>query len=191
MRRLLLPLSFALLAACGGVTTSGLPARAPSATQALTATAELLEFETSHARLEMFREVARISQVEAGHVAAGPVLFPLVQNGQVIGAPALDPRADLLAAGDSGHPLQLAFDGRGDRWSDERREGLQGLSEREAVELVARTLLAHWGLKGSGVVQVSRSPGAPYAAAYVDGILRVNPAFIYMAVGSSNPAGVQ
>ena len=71
---------------------------------------------------------------------------------------------------------------------------VHGLSEREASELVARTLLTHWGIQQTGPVQVDRVSGAPYAVAYVDGILRINPAFLYLAAASglaSTPANVQ
>ena len=88
----------------------------------------------------------------------------------------------------------LVFDARGERWPEDRREGLQGLSEREAAELVARTLLTHWGVRPEGTVQVDRASGAPYAVAYVDGILRINPAFLYLAAAyglASMPATLQ
>jgi hypothetical protein len=161
-----------------------------SARQALTSPPELLEFETSTTRLELYREVARISEVEAGQTAQAPVLFPISQRGELVAAPGFESRTDLLLAPDAGAPLQLSFDGRaGERWPEDRREGLQGLSEREAAELVARTLLAHWRVNPSGGVQVDRASGAPYAAAYVDGILRINPAFLYMAA-AQGPASL-
>jgi hypothetical protein len=89
---------------------------------------------------------------------------------------------DLFQSWDAGGGIQLEFNARaGERWPEDRREGLQGLSEREAAELVARTLMAHWGIHPEGTVQVDRASGAPYAVAYVDGILRINPAFLYLA----------
>ena len=63
----------------------------------------------------------------------------------------------------------------------------QGLSEREASELVARSLLFTWGVRPDGPVKVVRAAGAPYAAAYLDGVLRLNPAFVYMASAPSTP----
>src|SRR6218665_1309525 len=173
-------LSLVVLTGCG---VGGAPVRvAPGARQALTNPPELLEFESPSTRLELYREVARISEVEAGQAAQAPMLFPISQGGELVAAPGFEGRTDLLQAPDAGAPLQLSFDGRaGERWQEDRRESLQGLSEREAAELVARTLLAHWRISPSGVVQVDRASSAPYAAAYVDGILRINPAFLYMA----------
>jgi hypothetical protein len=181
-------LSLVTLTGCG---VGGAPVRASlGARQALTSPPELLEFETSTTRLELYREVARISEMEAGQTAQAPVLFPISQHGELVAAPGFEARTDLLLAPDAGAPLQLSFDGRaGERWPEDRREGLQGLSEREAAELVARTLLAHWRINPSGGVQVDRASAAPYAAAYVDGILRINPAFLYMAA-AQGPASL-
>ncbi|WNG41961.1 hypothetical protein F0U60_14905 [Archangium minus] len=186
-------LSLVTLTGCG---VGGAPVRAsPGARQALTSPPELLEFENPSTRLELFREVARISETEAGQAAQAPVLFPITQNGELVAAPGVEARTDLLQSPDAGAQLQLSFDGRvGERWPEDRRESLQGLSEREAAELVARTLLDHWKINPSGVVQVDRASGAPYAAAYVDGMLRINPAFLYMAAAqgpASLPGAVQ
>lgn len=182
-----------VLVACGG---AGTPARtAPSARQALTGSPEALEFESASTRLELFRELARLSEHEAGRAAQALVLFPITQNGELVAAPGFEARMDLLQSPETGGAMQLAFDGRvGEPWQDDRRDSLQGLSEREAAELVARTLLTHWQIQTAGPVQVERVPGAPYAVAYVDGILRINPAFLYLAAasGPASPAvGVQ
>ena len=186
---------FALLLGCGDVSNARLPG--PTASQALTSVPEAIEFETPLARQELFREVIRASQLQASvsnRKTTEPVLFAFVLGGEVTAAPALDARADLLMAPDAGMPVQLSFDSRGQRWSDERRESLMGLSEREVVELVARSLLAHWRIAPSGPIEIDRAPGAPYAVAYMDGILRVNPAFLYMAAAQgapSNSGGLQ
>jgi len=181
-------LSLVTLTGCG---VGGAPVRASlGARQVLTSAPELLEFETPSSRLELYREVARISETEAGQAAQALVLFPISQNGELVAAPGFETRTDLLQSPDAGARLQLSFDGRaGERWPEDRRESLQGLSEREAAELVARTLLSHWRIAPSGVVQVDRASGAPYAVAYVDGILRINPAFLYMAA-AQGPASL-
>ncbi|WP_239576400.1 hypothetical protein [Archangium primigenium] len=186
-------LSLVVLTGCG---VGGVPVRAaPGARQALTNPPELLEFENPATRLDLYREVARISESEAGQAAQAPMLFPISVGGELVAAPGFEARTDLLQAPDAGAPLQLSFDGRaGERWQEDRRESLQGLSEREVAELVARTLLAHWHIQPQGMVQVDRASSAPYAAAYVDGNLRINPAFLYMAAAygpASLPGAVQ
>ena len=186
MRRIVWTLTAAL---CLGLTACGLGDASRNdvlaARQALTSASEMVEFETPAARLKMFTAMSNWSQVETGRVATPEAFFPIVQNGAVVCAPALDPQQDLFRAPDAGNPLALAFDGPGDRWAEDRRDSLQGLSEREAAEYVGRSLLSLWGLRPSGVVQVERASGAPYAAAYVDGILRINPAFLHMAAAAS------
>ncbi|MCI0572755.1 MAG: hypothetical protein L0Y66_18545 [Myxococcaceae bacterium] len=189
MPRLLPVLALVLtLAACGG---GGAPLRTPmTAQQALLLPPEQLEFEAPALRQELFRELSALSLREQGRSVESPVLFPLGVDGALVAAPGLEPRHDLLQAPDAGAPLALTFDGSGERWPEDRRESLQGLSEREAAELVARTLLIHWGVTATGPVQVDRASGAPYAAAYLDGILRINPALLYLAT-SQGPGSTQ
>ena len=178
-------LAAGVLAGCGDPT---LPVRAPSARQALTLDATAIEYEPLSARQEMFRELVRASQLQAGREGTEPVLFPTLLDGRLVAAKPLEPRVDLLLAPDAGAALALHFDGH-DPWPEDRREALGGLSEREAAELVARTLLTQWGVADEGIL-VDRAEGAPYAVAYVDGVLRVNPAFLYMAA-AIGPSSVQ
>jgi hypothetical protein len=183
-------ISATVLTACGGATN---PVRSQQVREALTSNPELLEFESLTTRQELFREMARVSQSESGQLAQPLVLFPISVNGNLIAAPGFDARTDLLLTPDAGS-MQLSFDGISESWSEDRRDSLQGLSEREAAELVARTLLSRWSIAPSVTVAVDRATGAPYAAAYVDGILRINPSFLYLAVAaapSSAPASVQ
>lgn len=175
LRKILISGVFLVTAACGG---GALPSRGVSTSQALTGTAEWLEFEPASVRQDLFREVARQSQQQAGK--HGAVLFPMLVNGEFVAAPALDTRTDLLLATDAGAPLILVFD-RGDRFSEDRRDAFQGLSEREAAEQVARSLLTFWNIRSTAPINVVRAAGSPYAAAWIDGELRLNPAFVYMA----------
>src|SRR5436309_257608 len=104
MRRLISLVFPALLAACGGQLTSS--RNAVSAQQALTQTAEFLEFESAPTRTELFRDVARASVAQAGHT--GPVMFPVVrEGGELVAAPGISPSTDLLMSADAGAGLQL------------------------------------------------------------------------------------
>jgi hypothetical protein len=146
----------------------------------------LLELDSLATRQELYRDITALSRTEAGQGAGQQVLFPISVNGQLIAAPGLDARADLIATPDAGAAASLVFDGRGrDRWPDDRRDSLQGLSEREAAELIARGLLAHWGIRSDEPVRVTRAANVSYAAAYVDGVLRINPAFVYLALSAT------
>ncbi len=174
MRFLLVSL-LVLASACGLGTSSS---RAPSVSQSLTSTAEWLEFEPVQVRVELFAEVVKLSAQQAG--TRGAVLFPLDQGGEFVAAPALAGDADLLAA-EAASAVELRFQSGGEGFADDRRDAFQGLSEREAAEQIARSLLALWQVPVTGEVTVVRSAGAPYAAAWIDGELRLNPSFVYMA----------
>lgn len=161
---------------------------APALGQVFASAPELLELESLGTRQELFREVARTSrgQTRGAGQGQGLVLFPLWQDGEFHAAPGVDSRLDLLQGSDGGAVANFIFDVRtGDRWPEERRDSLQGLSEREVAELVARSLVASWHVHTHGSVQVERAAGVPYAAAYVDGVLRINPAFLYLAAAAS------
>jgi len=184
MRRLLFT-PLLVLVACGGVVAS-----APSVTArgAMMESPEALELEPVSVRQELFADVSRMSLKEAGAQASQLVLFPIVQDGQALAAPGFDARTDLLQPSDDAQDrAALVVDGSGDRWPSDRRDGLQGLSEREAAELVARSLISVWNLHPHGQVTVERATGAPYAAAWVDGILRINPSFLYLACAGGPP----
>lgn len=146
----------------------------------------MLEFETPAARHELFVEVAHTSQAQAG-ASGTAVVFPLVKGSDVVAAEAIDARTDLLQVPDAGTPVVLNFTSGATGFADDRRDSLQGLSEREAAELIARSLLTRWAVPTGAAVQVERAPGVPYAVAYVDGVLRINPAFVYMAAAPVTP----
>jgi hypothetical protein len=175
----LISLVVLVLTGCG---VGGTASKGVTSSQALTGTAEWLEFESPQVRVELFRDVARRSANEAG--LHGAVLFPMLVNGEFVAAPGIETSTDLLGASDAGStvPVDLVFElSSGDRFAEDRRDAFQGLSEREAAELIARSLINLWGVKPSGPVTVVRMPGAPYAAAWIDGQLRLNPSFVYMA----------
>jgi hypothetical protein len=179
LRLLSLALLGLALAACGDPM---MPAHSQTARAALLQTPEAIELLPVQARQDLIHAVIRDSaQEQMGATEGALALFPFVQNGELRAAPALDGRSDLFDVPDAGGASALVFEG--ERWSEERRASLQGLSEREAAELVARSLAARWNLQPHGALRVDRADGVPYAAAYADGVLRLNPVLLYL-VGS-------
>jgi hypothetical protein len=163
-------------AACGD---PSMPAHSQTARAALLQSPEAIELLPMQARQELIHAVVHGSaQEQTGGSEGVLALFPFVQNGELRAAPALDGRGDLFDVPDAGEPAALVFEG--ERWSEERRDSLQGLSEREAAELVARSLAARWNLHAHGPLRVDRAEGVPYAAAYADGVLRLNPVLLYL-----------
>ncbi len=184
----LLLVGAASISACGEAAPSSAVAatRGSTVRQFLTGTPESIEFESPSTRQELFRELVKLSQAEAG-AAAQPLLFPVLRDGVFVAAPGLDGRSDLLSVADAGAALQLTFPNEAGRaWAEDRRDSLQGLSEHEAAELVSRSLLNQWHVEPTSPVEVDRADGAPYAAAYVEGILRLNPSFLYLAVSAGS-----
>jgi hypothetical protein len=185
MRRSTLLLPVLLLAACGDVGMGAPAPSQPSVRQVLLEPPEQVEALPAQARAELFRSLLRASG--AGAPDGLLALFPMVQDGAVRAAPAIDGRLDLLDVSDGGEPLVLNLDAAlAERWPLERREALQGLSEREAAELVARSLAVRWGLRPRAALRVERAAGAPYAAAYAEGVLRLNPALLYLAAAPAD-----
>jgi len=182
MRRLVPFFPVFLLAACGEVGIGAPPPAQPSSLrQILVEPPEQVEALPVQERAELYGSLVRASG--AGAQDGLLALFPVVQNGEVRAAPPLEGgRLDLLEGSDAGDALMLNLDGAvADRWPVDRREALQGLSEREAAEIVARSLASRWALRPRGVLRVERAAGAPYAAAYAEQVLRINPALLYLA----------
>jgi len=157
----------------------------PSVRQVLLEPPEQVEALSTQTRADLFRSLLRATS--AGAQDGLLALFPIVKDGAVSAAPPIDGRLDLLDVSDGGEPLVVNLDAAlADRWPLERRDSLQGLSEREAAELVARSLAARWGLRPRAALRVERATGAPYAAAYAEGILRLNPALLYLAAAPAD-----
>jgi hypothetical protein len=112
-----------------------------------------------------------------------PVIFPMAVDQQIRAAP-FNPALDLLKPAANAPDVQV-IDGQ-EKWSDEQEPGLLGASERDLAVLVSRSLLLQWNV--TGPVTVVRSSGFPYAAAFVDGQLRLNPAVLYLAVAHAAPS---
>lgn len=185
MRRLTQLLPLLLLAACGEVGMGAPPPSQPSLRQVLLDPPEQVEALPAQARADLFRSLLRASGT--GTPDGLLALFPVVQNGAVRAAPPLEGRLDLLDGADGGESLVLNLDGAvADRWPMDRREALQGLSERETAEIVARSLATRWGLRPRVALRVERAAGAPYAAAYAEGVLRLNPTLLYLAAAPAD-----
>ena len=185
MRRLPLLLPVLVLAACGEVGMGAPAQNQPSVRQVLVEPPEQVEALSPQARADLYRSLLRESG--AGTPDGLLALFPIVQDGTVRAAPPIEGRLDLLDVSDGGDPLVVNLDSAlTDRWPLERREALQGLSEREAAELVARSLAVRWGLHPRAALRVERAAGAPYAAAYAESVLRLNPALLYLAAAPAD-----
>jgi len=185
MRRLGLLLPVLLLAACGEVGMGAPTPSQPSVRQVLLEPPEQVESLPAQTRADLFRSLVRATS--AGTPDGLLALFPIVKDGAVRAAPPIDGRLDLFDVADGGEPLVVNLDAAlTDSWPLDRRDSLQGLSEREAAELVARSLAARWGLRPRAALRVERATSAPYAAAYVDGILRVNPSLLYLAAAPAD-----
>jgi hypothetical protein len=170
----------ALAAGCGEIGPGAPAPVAPTIREVLLEPVEQVESLAPAIREDLYRSLLRSSAAEAQDGVLA--LFPMVQNGTLRAAPPLDGRLDLLEVPDGGEPLVLNLDSlAGERWPTDRRDSLQGLSEREAAELVGRSLAIRWSLRPRAGIRVERAAGVPYAAAYADGVLRLNPALLYLA----------
>ena len=170
----------ALAAGCGEVGVGASAPVAPGVREVLLEPVEQVESLAPNVREDLYRSLLRASAAEAQDGVLA--VFPIVQNGTLRAAPPLEGRLDLLEVPDGGEPVLLNLDGlSGERWPADRRDSLQGLSEREAAELVARSLAVRWSLRPRAAIRVERAAGAPYAAAYADGVLRLNPTLLYLA----------
>lgn len=173
------------VAACGPgvvVTTAG-PGELRGA---LAAAPEELEVTSDADRALLYQELLALAADEAvrGEPDA-PVLFPIASGSRI--APAPFRRALDLLDPPAGAPA-VDLDASPERWSDEAQAGLGGASERALAERVAQSLLAHWGAPGP--VAVVRTAAVPFAAAFVDGKLRLNPAVVYLAAAGLSASSV-
>ncbi len=165
----------------------------PTASQALTGTAEWLEFEAPpYAQPSCSASRPKPSR-SSRPARPGPVLFPMVHDGEFVAGPALDPQARPAPAPDAGarsagSPSTAAATSS----SDDRRDAFQGLSEREAAELIARSLLQHWGVQPTGPVVVDARHRSAVRRRLGGRHPALNPSFVYhglrrRAVAPSTP----
>ncbi len=175
---LLLAVAMAL-AGCGPGAVG--PVSVDSPRNALASTPEELDLTSFVVRARLFNELVRQSESQAREeLTDGPAWFAVGREHQLV-ARAL-PFA-LFAGG----PALVDVDHSEDPWPDEPRESLGGNSERQLAERAGATFVRLLGLPAEEPVLVERSPGAPFAAAWIDGRLRLNPALLYLAAGAEFP----
>ncbi len=166
-----------LLAGCA---PSSEPLELASVSEALSAGSEELDFASPAARARLFGLVEAQSRIQAATPAPdSPAVFAVEVSSSLL--PAVLPTAGALRAGSTA-PVDL--DASEDPWPTEPRAGLSGMSEREAARAASSVLAEALSLGGRTLV-VERATGAPYAAAWVERKLRLNPALLYLAAGAA------
>jgi len=169
----LLVVAWGLLAACGESASTALPSL--SLEKALVSPPEILEYESASARHILWEELLAQAQEQALGTSHVQPLFPIFTS---TGFVAKEGPAKLGNCFESSE-LVLKLDERREAWSDTPREAWRGLSESDVARCLALSLLAQWHIQGEVLLQkVAKSP---YAAAYVEGSLRLNPAFVSLA----------
>jgi hypothetical protein len=172
----------ALCVACG----ESVPAVSspPSLEKALVSPSGMLEYELSSTRQALWEELLAQAQEQATHPSHAQPLFPIFMS---TGFVAKEGPAELLHCFEAeALELVLKWDERRESWSDIPREDWRGLSERELARCLALSLLTQWQIKGE--VSLQKVPRSPYAAAYVEGSLRLNPAFVSLAAAALESA---
>ena len=171
---------FGLALSCGPAGLAPADTGAPGQDD-LVAAPDALEASTPVQRAQMFDEARSRSALQAqAQLFDGPVVFPIEREGHLVAAP-LPTAGELLA----GAPDAVDLDGSADPWPTDPREALGGASERDLAARVAAALASSAGLAGRP--QVERDLEAPYAAAVVEGQIRLNPALLYLAAASEAP----
>jgi hypothetical protein len=165
----------------GVVVTSANPSELRAA---LFASAEELSVTPDSDRSKLYDELVAVASDEASRQEPdAPVLFPVATDQRVVAAP-FSPNLDLLKPPADAPDVELVD--TPERWSAEPQPGLMGATERGTAIDVSRSLLAEWHVTNH--VLVVRAPAVPFAAAFVDGQLRLNPALLYLAVAHAVPA---
>jgi uncharacterized protein (TIGR03382 family) len=172
----------ALLLAAGCAPGSG-PLELASVSEALGAGSEELDFASPAARARLFGLVEAQSRAQAAAPAPdSPAVFAVEVSSSLLPAPL--PTAAALRAGAA---ALVDLEASEDPWPREPRAGLLGASERDAARAASSALAEALSLGGRTLV-VERAAGAPYAAAWVQGKLRLNPALLYLAAGVAQPS---
>jgi hypothetical protein len=153
---------------------------------ALAAPLDDLEFKGARERSRIFNEALRESAAQArAELADGPALFAMERGGRLF-ALALPSSRALLTGG----AVAVDLASSRDPWPQDLRIGLLGRSELELAKNAASALVGLLGVLPEAPVVVEREGGAPFAAAFVDGKLRLNPALLYLAAAAEVDSGL-
>jgi len=162
------------LGACGGGVSSFSPS--PSLEKALASPPEMLEYEALSTRQALWEELLAQAQEQALGPSPVQPLFPIFTS---TGFVAKQGPLELLHCPENPAGLVLKLDERRESWSDTPKENGRGLSEKKLARCLALSLLTQWQIKGE--VNLQKVTRSPYAAAYVEGSLRLNPSFVSLA----------
>jgi len=172
--------AWGFLAACGENTPAGGPAL--SLEKALLSSSEMLEYESLHLRQLLWEELLSQAQEQACQPSLQP-LFPTFTSAGFVAKEGPSQWSPCLEAPGA---LSLKLDERREAFSDIPREEWRGLSERDIARCLALHLLSQWHIQGE--VSLQKVAKSPYAAAYVEGSLRLNSAFVLLAASSLESA---
>ena len=150
----------------------------PSVEKALVSSPEMLEYELLSTRQALLEELYSQAQEQAQNPSHIQPLFPFFTSMGFVAKQG--PAEPFLCPEDTS--LVLKFDERREKWGELPREEWRGLSEKEAARCLALSLLTQWQIKGE--VSLQRVTKSAYAAAYVEGSLRLNPSFLLLAATS-------
>ena len=175
-------LAWGLWAACGENASPVSPSL--SLEKALVSSSEILEYETLSARLLLWEELLSQAQEQSLRPSQVQPLFPIFTSTGFVakGFVTKEGPAELGNCSTQSPQLLLKWDERREMWSDVPKEEWKGLSERDVARCLALSLLTQWQIKGE--VSLQRVAKSPYAAAYVEGSLRLNPSFVALAAAS-------
>lgn len=145
---------------------------------ALASAPEELDLTSSEVRARLYGELLRQSEAQArAELTDEPAWFAVAREHQLVAR-------TLPFALFAGGPATVDVESSQDPWPDEPRASLGGLSERDLAIRAGATFVRVLRIPPAEPVIVERAPGAPFAAAWLEGRLRLNPALIYLAAGA-------
>jgi len=169
------------LMACGP--GGPIPTGAETLQEALALGADVSDVASVSRRSLLYQEARAQSEAEArAELVDGPALFVVEREGRLFAMSLPSAQTLLLGAN-----RDVDLESSAEAWPTEPRVGLKGESEKSLAARVGSALIMTAGLC-EGPIVVERESGAPYAAAFVQGRLRLNPVLLYLASASEEPA---